>query len=297
MPGRAELMEAALSGHPEGIALLDDAGQVMFWNHAAETTTGFAGIEVVARATPWALEGLLHGNLLCDAAGAISGVRVAGVELVHGQHKLGGNLSLSARRVVLRNDLGARIGTAVLFHRVEYVKAFPHGDPSLGGSLDSMHPQIEAFLLEQYEKFLTGTLSFGLLWLSVDQAMTLRRTHGARAYEAMLDRMERTLAGGLRPGEELGRWNEGEFLILAQSPDVEELKLRAHHVAGLARTADFRWWGDRLSLTVSVGAAMARPAELLVTLLERAQAAMYSSLQAGGNQVMMAQGGQECLQS
>ena len=28
-------------------------------------------------------------------------------------------------------------------------------------------------------------------------------------------------------------------------------------LAGLARTADFRWWGDRVSLTVSVGVAMA----------------------------------------
>ncbi len=297
MPGRAELMEAALSGHPEGIALLDDVGQVMFWNHAAETMTGFAGIEVVACATPWALEAVLHGNLTWNAACAMHGGRAAGCEIVHGQHKLGGSLSLSVRRVVLRDDLGERIGTAVLFHRVEYVEALKHGETSRDGSLELMHSQIEAFLVEQYEKFLTGALSFGLLWLSVDQAMKLRKTHGARAYEAMLDRMERTLAGGLHAGEELGRWNEGDFLILAQSPDVEGLMLRAHQVAELARTADFRWWGDRLPLTVSVGAAMARPAELLVTLLERAQAAMYSGLQAGGNQVKMARGEQECLRS
>ncbi len=47
---------------------------------------------------------------------------------------------------------------------------------------------------------------FGILWITVDQAQELRKTHGARACEAMLDAMEHTLRHGLRPTEEMGRW-------------------------------------------------------------------------------------------
>ena len=100
----------------------------------------------------------------------------------------------------------------------------------------------------------------GVLWIAVDQAGELRKTHGARACETMLESVERTLANGLRPGEEIGRWGDDEFLILSHERSPEVLASHAQVLAGLARTADFRWWGDRVSLTVSVGAAAARRA-------------------------------------
>jgi GGDEF domain-containing protein len=73
--------------------------------------------------------------------------------------------------------------------------------------------------------------------------------------------------------------------------------MHAQALAGLARTADFRWWGDRISLTVSIGAAQAcqNQDEGLAQLLERAQKAMESSIHAGGNRITSAPGRQECL--
>ena len=43
MMNRAELLDSALDSLPEGIALFDDEGEVVFWNHAAEMITGYAG--------------------------------------------------------------------------------------------------------------------------------------------------------------------------------------------------------------------------------------------------------------
>src|SRR5271157_5106726 len=101
----------------------------------------------------------------------------------------------------------------------------------------------------------------------------------------------------LRPGEELGRWGEDEFLVISHELTPEMLAAHAEVLAGLARTADFHWWGDRVSLTVSIGAAQAAPAESLAQLLERAQEAMVSSIHAGGNHITFAPGGQPCLPS
>ncbi|HVC48208.1 MAG TPA: PAS domain-containing protein [Terracidiphilus sp.] len=47
-----------LDCYPEGIALLGADGQIVFWNRAAESVSGFTGIEVVARDLPDALEPL-----------------------------------------------------------------------------------------------------------------------------------------------------------------------------------------------------------------------------------------------
>ena len=139
--------------------------------------------------------------------------------------------------------------------------------------------------------------SFGVLWISVDQAAELRKTHGAGACEAMLEKVERVMINGLRPGEELGRWGDDEFLILSHERTPEMLGTHAQVLAGLARTADFRWWGDRASLTVSIGAAQAEQESSLADLLERAKTAMLNSFHAGGNQTMSAPGRQVCSQS
>ena len=149
----------------------------------------------------------------------------------------------------------------------------------------------------EFEDFARGGQPFGVLWITVDQAHELRKTHGARACEAMLEKVERSLAHGLRPGEELGRWGDDEFLVLSHERTAEMLAAHAQLLAGLARTADFRWWGDRVSITVSIGAAQAEQIGTLVDLLERAKAAMFSSFHAGGNHITPAPGGQACLPS
>jgi len=138
---------------------------------------------------------------------------------------------------------------------------------------------------------------FGVLWITVDQAHELRRTHGAQACEAMLDKVERAMLNGLRPTEEMGRWGDDEFLVLSHERTPEMLADHAQRLAGAARTAEFRWWGDRVSLTVSIGAAQAEAAETLAQLLGRAQAAMVSSIHEGGNHITLAPEGQPCLPS
>jgi GGDEF domain-containing protein len=75
------------------------------------------------------------------------------------------------------------------------------------------------------------------------------------------------------------------------------LASHAQALAGLARTAEFRWWGDKVSITVSIGAAQAEREASLADLLERAKTAMSSSLHAGGNQIASAPGRQACSPS
>src|SRR5206468_2576985 len=100
----------------EGLALLDGEDRVIFWNRAAETMTGYPGAQVLGRHIPAALEGLTscpvwEGDLQNrgDPRGA----------MVHAQHMRGHDLPMTARRLVLRDGLGERIGTAAVFHSAE----------------------------------------------------------------------------------------------------------------------------------------------------------------------------------
>jgi GGDEF domain-containing protein len=209
---------------------------------------------------------------------------------VHTQHLRGHDLPVMARRIVLRDGLGQRIGSAAVFHPAEQSLTPPHADGGDGEGLTEGQADLKERLEQEYEAFRNGGPPLGILWISVDQAVALRKTHGARACEAMLEAVERTLANSLLGGEELGRWSDGEFLLAAREGSGEMLAGRAQTLAGVARTADFRWWGDRLSITVSIGMAVVDGDETLLDLLRRARQAMESSVHAGGNHVTVAPG-------
>lgn len=302
MSDRVELMEAALDVYPEGLALLDNDERVVFWNRAAEVMSGYPGAEVIGRHLPEALGPLAAGRQ-CEMHGEPRNGPQPGPgspghgSLVHAQHRLGRDLPAIARRVVLRDGLGARIGAALAFHPAEWFNALPHGETGEENELRQSRAEFRDRLENEYEMFIHEDVPLAVLWIAVDQGHELRRTHGARACETMLETVERTLANALHPGEEVGRWGDAEFLVLSHETSHEALHAHAQTLAGVARTADFRWWGDRVSLTVSLGAAAAAREETLADLLERARAAMRDSARAGGNHVTVAARRQSCSRS
>jgi diguanylate cyclase (GGDEF)-like protein/PAS domain S-box-containing protein len=297
MADRAELVEAALDVYPEGLALLDVNECMVFWNRAAEMMTGYCGADLLGRRIPDGLEPLTLCRDYEMNAEPRNEQRLGRGSLVHAQHKLGHDVPAIARRVILRDGLGERIGMATVFHPGEPLAALPHGETSDGAEVLQSLVELEDRLTIEFEAFLQEGVPLSVLWVSVDQARELRKSHGARASETMLENVERALANGLRPGEEVGRWGDDEFLVLSHQVSGELLAPHAQSLAGMARTADFRWWGDRISLTVSVGTATAEKEETLAQLLERAQSAMLASAAAGGNQITLAPGRTPCSQS
>ncbi len=178
---------------------------------------GEMSVDLVSRTAPEALQPLLRSGVPCGDSppGASEPLEPCRGALVHIRHKLGHDVPVMARIMILRDGLGGRIGAAIVFHPAESLDALPHGDNSEGDAVASSQADLEERLAIVYEDFTRGGVPFGILWITVDQAQELRKTHGARACEAMLDAMEHTLRHGMRPTEELGRWGDNEFLVLS----------------------------------------------------------------------------------
>ena len=296
-----ELLEAAFDAVPEGVALVNREGEVVLWNQAAQGITGFAAIDVLSRPIPDGLEARFEEE--SEDRGATGANRRA---LVRARHKLGHEVPVIARYLILRDELGERIGGAALFHPAESLDALPHGESSDGADADQAREEFEERLQTEFDDFKRGGPPFSVLWIGVDQAEDLRKTHGVSACNAMLEKARHALVHGLRPAEEMSRWGDDEFLIIAHERSAEMLASHAHTLAGLARTADFRWWGDRVSVTVSIGSAQAcsGDGETLAQLLGRARQAMETSSRtrepatvAAANDVAPAGGGATCLPS
>lgn len=294
MADRTELMDSALASSPEGIALVSDEGQVVVWNRAAAEISGYPAIEVIARHAPTELEPLLFPSMLSSQD---TGPQQERGSACHLQHKLGHDIHVIARVRVLRNDLGERIGHAVLFRLGDRRSQLAASEADPGSDAATSREQLAERVEESFADFKRGIRPFAIVWITVDQAAPLRISHGARACSAMLDSVERTLSNSLHTDEEIGRWGDAEFLVVTEESTPERLSARMQMFAGLARTSVFRWWGDRVSITVSAGAALAEPDEDLEQVLERAHAAMSSSIHAGGNHTTMAPGGHACSRS
>ena len=306
---RAEILAAALSQLEEGIAVLDTGARVLFWNPAAEAITGHLSADLLSRALPsdaYEIDPQHHAahaaHVKAVPAAPDNGAPAERPLLVILHHKQGHTLPAMLRRTALRDALGKRFGTLLRFHPVEEIDTLPHGALDENGvrenRVEASQADMEERLDEAWQEWHTNTVPFGLLWINVDQAAMLRKTHGRDAADAMLGIVERTLLHGLKPTEILGRWGTHEFLVLCHERTPEMLDAHAHRLGSLARTADFRWWGDRVSLSVSIGAAHAAEDESLRSLLLRAQRGMQESIYLGGNHIVSKafKGGRECSQ-
>jgi diguanylate cyclase (GGDEF)-like protein len=269
----------------------------VLWNRAAEAITGHSGTELIEHAVPMALKPLLEWCAPLRDLEPTLGPKAGDGFLVHIRHKLGHDVSTIARVQALSDGMGGRIGSAVLFHPAERLDALPHGATVHDERIENSQADLKERLESLFDDFMHGGLPFGVLWITVDQAHDLRKTHGVGACDTMLGKVDKALAQGLRPTEHLGRWGDDEFLVISHERTPAMLATHAQVLAGLARTADFRWWGDRVSITVSIGAAQSEPEETLVNLLERSKAAMFSSYHAGGNRITAAPEGHSCLPS
>ncbi len=313
---RTELLESAFDLIDEGIILLDRGSNVILCNAAAAALTGHCAAELLTLPCPADLYAVdEHHRKEAEAAAqarmddpsnaaARFGHNIAGYAepaklaeepsatatlphptLVNLRHRLGHAVPAMLRRIPLHDAQRNPIGAALLFHCVEARQALPHGDPAEGVAIERTQADMEDRLDAAYHQWHTHQTPLGLLWITVDQAAGLRKTHGRDAREAMLRIVEHTVQHGLNPGEVLGRWGKNEFLALSHERSPALLLAHAQRIAGLARTADFRWWGDRVSLTISVGAVHAAGADTLPILLDRAQHVMNASVFAGGNHV------------
>jgi diguanylate cyclase (GGDEF)-like protein len=319
MVNRVDMLEAAMDLMDEGVAVLNKESKILFWNKAAAALTGHSPEDLVSRLCPEALYSVdeQHRNRVargtggCRNGGQVHATAAGlgwdvnedpnrrptlearpeidnsldGPTLVSMNHKLGHCVPGMLRKVALRNSCGEPIGTALLFYPVEEADALPHGETGDGAGIERSQAEMEDRLDAAQHQWVTSQMPFGLLWITVDQAQSLRRTHGRDACEAMLRTVEQTLLRQMKPAEIIGRWGSNEFLVLAHERTPELLLEHARRLVGLARTADFRWWGDRVGLTVSIGASHAMEGDTLQTVLNRARQAMQASEYAGGNHV------------
>ncbi len=133
-----------------------------------------------------------------------------------------------------------------------------------------------------------GHLSdFVFLMLDVDHFKTINDTHGHQAGDHVLAALAEALASMKRKEDEIGRYAGEEFYGISHG-SLESGRRFAERLRRSVEESDFRWQGERIPVTVSIGVAAASELEELVPekLVNVADRRLYAAKRRGRNQVV-----------
>lgn len=123
-----------------------------------------------------------------------------------------------------------------------------------------------------------------LLFFDLDEFKVINDNFGHRAGDALLIRVAGEVSALIRRNEVLARLGGDEFAVLVTNTQEEEVSQLAERIVRAVGQIPFRFEGQNLRLTASLGIALYPTHAIeLDTLIAHADAAMYQAKQAGKN--------------
>ena len=281
-----EVFRDTLENLPVALYVVDRERRILLWNRSAENMTGFKRLDVVGRPADDRI--LLHcdqtGKLLkseeCPISLAMKDGKAHSAEL-YVRHKAGHRLKVQIDSLAILDDFGAVTAAVECLNEMPPLPAndrhrlnlASHGclDPSTGLI---NHGMSQTQLRESLGMLKDHGLRFGVLWIEVQGLIKIAMKDGREAADDLISAVAHTLAHELGSSIVLGRWGEDQFIAIVPDCTSVELEQIAQKVRRVVGVSEINWWGDPLSVVVTVGRAMAEAGEDAQSLLERARRAV-----------------------
>lgn len=179
--------------------------------------------------------------------------------------------------------LGAlRTRLAHLTTRLGEMELMAHRD-ALTGVGNRRHMEVR--LTQQLEQFQRYGMAWAVILLDIDDFKRVNDLHGHKLGDYVLRQIAQLLQYELRDTDHLARWGGEEFLIVTSQTDLFHAQALAERIRSLIGQSPFDEIG---SVTASFGVAAYRDGEGILTLMQRADEALYQAKHAGKNRVEVA---------
>ncbi|MDQ3159692.1 MAG: GGDEF domain-containing protein [Pseudomonadota bacterium] len=131
--------------------------------------------------------------------------------------------------------------------------------------------------------------ALAVLFIDIDWFKRINDKRGHACGDFCIRNIAACLQGELRPTDAMGRYGGDEFLVLLPGREAPAARIIAERLRNAVEASLASWEGEPLSLSVSIGLATRREADVApASLLERADKALYAAKQAGRNRVCVA---------
>lgn len=264
-----------------GVSVLDLQRNIVFWSDGAEQITGYGRIEVLGhRYTDNILQHCNQNRCeLCTEQCPIgealrNGQAVENLSFIH--HKSGYRTPVHIWAIPLRNKNGAVIGVIQTFQGESAVHGPDPGDRSLQehGWLDEVTGLLNQAMMQSHLRETLGTFNelgipFALISVEVPELDQFRARYGQGAARSILQVLARSLKNSVWPTDFVGRWGESRFLVILMGCSEEALHAVSGRILRMLSNATIRWWGEELSIGVSLGFSAVQAGDTVGTLLPR----------------------------
>lgn len=169
---------------------------------------------------------------------------------------------------------------------IERSRAGTRVDP-LTGLTNRAGLDLELSRLMAQQRVSGGELAFAIV--DIDHFKSLNDTYGHQPGDEVLRIVSRALIAAVRPNDIVGRTGGDEFLVILPATSSKAALELADRIRKAVVESDLRpVLGPRVlgGATVSVGLAQWRPSDSIVTIMERADAALYEAKGRGRNRVI-----------
>ena len=183
--------------------------------------------------------------------------------------------------IPLRDKQGSIIGIIQTFEGDFAVTGPDPNDRSMKerGCLDDVtglpnQAMMHSHLREMLGHFAELQIPFGIVCVEVLSSANSAPVTDKKRPPAMLQVLARTLRNTVWPTDFVGRWSEAQFLVILSGCGEDALQSVSERVLKMMASATIPWWGEELSVEVSMGRTGALPGDTVESLLQRAQHAL-----------------------
>jgi diguanylate cyclase (GGDEF)-like protein len=145
--------------------------------------------------------------------------------------------------------------------------------------------QLDAWLMEEVQRAQRHARELSLLMLDIDNFKHINDTHGHLAGDRVLSGLALLLQQRLRPNDRLGRFGGEEFCAILPETALPSAAHVAETLRAMVAGQTFAAGEQRLSVTVSIGAAMYQPPMGFEDLYHAADRKMYQAKHLGRDRV------------
>jgi diguanylate cyclase (GGDEF)-like protein/PAS domain S-box-containing protein len=283
----------------DGVYMLDRGRRITYWNKGAERLSGYSAQEICGSccADGYLMHVDAAGNVLCKGECPASmtlkdGLLREGDVFLH--HKDGYRRPVHVRVGPIRDAQGEIIGVVETFsdnsarlattYRLLQLESAMLLDPltELGN-----RGYVETCLHGRFAEKQRFDRDFGILFIDIDHFSEVNKQYGREVGDRLLHMVARTLAAVCRGYDIVGRWGGDQFVVITLAGTEDLLHMIADRTRIFVKESSLQVGGERVRLTVSVGATPAVVEDTAETVVGRAEGLMKQSKSAGRDRVTM----------
>lgn len=147
------------------------------------------------------------------------------------------------------------------------------------------------YLMEFLEREIARAVRYGsrlsLAMLDIDLFKEINDKHGHPAGDMVLEQMAGAMSALVRREQLLARYGGEEFALVMPELDRPELQSFCEKLRQTVENERFEFHGERIPVTISIGAATFEPPMTRDALIEKADEQLYRAKRAGRNTVVI----------